>query len=736
MLPSPIAAMKTHHRSCPLCEAICGLEIVTDGERVVSIRGDREDPLSRGYLCPKAYALKDLHEDPDRLRRPLRRRGNDFEEIGWDEAIAEAGERLGGIRKQHGRHAVATYLGNPSVHNVGASLGGLLLLATLRNRTRFSATSLDQGPKQLAGMWMYGNQALIPVPDVDRTAYLLVLGANPLVSNGSLMTAPDMKGRLRAIRDRGGKVVVIDPRRSETAEVADRHHFIRPGSDAFFLMSLVHVLFAEGRARLGRLGGFTRGVEAVRAASAPFSPERTARLTGIPADATRTIAREISDAGSAVVYGRIGTCTQRFGTASSWLVDTINVLTGNLDRPGGAMFTTPALDLPGLAKRVGMLGHQGLWKSRVRGVAEALGELATAVLAEEITTPGDDRIRALVTVAGNPVLSSPGGDKLRGALGTLECMVSVDPYLNETTRHAHYVLPPLGPLEKDNVDIIFHALAVRNTVRFSPRVFEAPAGGRDDYEILADLSRAIARGMGGLGHRLKTEASAQTMQPLRAVELLLRTGPHGGGARALVGGGLTLAKLRAAEHGIDLGPLEPRLPGVLCTRDASIDLAPAALLGEARRMAEELARADAAPGLVLIGRRELRSNNSWMHNAPSLVKGPSRCLLVMHPDDARTRGLTAGARAQLESRAGLIEVEVALSDEVMPGVVSLPHGYGHDTASAQAGLSVGRVASAVPGGSVNDVTDPMELDALSGTAVLSGVPVELRAIAVAVAVGA
>lgn len=708
-----------HYRACPLCEAICGLEIETQGDRVVSIRGDKEDPLSRGYLCPKAYALKDLHEDADRLKKPLRRRGRDFEEVSWEVALAEAGQGLGRLRKAHGRWAVASYLGNPTVHNLGAGLGAILLLRTLRSRSRFSATTLDQGPRQLACYWMYGSQALLPVPDLDRTRFLLVLGANPVVSNGSLMTAPGMKGRLEAIRARGGKVVVVDPRRSETAEVADQHVFIRPGTDGFFLAALVHVLFEDGLVRLGRLEPHIRGVDAVRGATAPFSPERTAERTGIPAATVRALAHALADADGGAVYGRIGTCTQRTGTVSSWLQDVANILCGHLDRPGGVMFTTPALDVPALAKKTGLVGHQGLWRSRVRGVPESLGELPTAVLAEEITTPGDDRIRGLVTVAGNPVLSSPSGDKLAAALGRLELMVSVDFYVNETTRHAHYILPPVSPLEKDHADLALHALAVRNTIRYSPRVIEPPPGSKTDWDILSALVRHIARAQGPRA-AVEAELATRAFSPDRALELLLRTGPHGAGLGSLLGRGLTLGKLKAAPHGIDLGPLEPRLPGLLGTSDRKIQLAPPLPLEALAALRCELGAARGT-SLVLVGRRELRTNNSWMHNSPSLTKGPSRCTLLMHPSDAAGRGITDGARVRVQSRAGAIEVAVALTDEVMAGVVSLPHGYGHEGAPARQA-----VAARVPGANVNVLTDPDVLEPLSGTAVLSGVPVEVQ----------
>jgi anaerobic selenocysteine-containing dehydrogenase len=710
----------THFRTCSLCEAMCGLAIEVDGDRILSIRGDEDDVFSRGHLCPKAVALKDLHEDPDRLRRPLRRRGSDWEEVGWEEALDLAAERLLEVQRAHGRSTVAVYQGNPTVHNYGALLYVPILQRALRTRSRFSATSVDQLPHMLASLLMFGHQLLLPVPDLDRTSFFLMLGANPLVSNGSLMTAPGVERRLRALRERGGRLVVVDPRRTETAAIADTHLAIRPGTDAFLLLALLHVVFAEGLARPGRLEPMLAGRDEIEAQARDFPPERVAAATGIDAEKVRALARAFAQAPSAVAYGRVGVSTQELGGTCQWLLYVLDAVTGNLDRAGGMMFTRPAVDLVALGDRIGQRGHFAKGRSRVRGLPEFGGEWPAAVLAEEMETPGPGQIRALITVAGNPVLSTPNGARLERALAGLDFMVSIDPYLNETSRHAHLVLPPASPLERDHYDLVFHVLAVRNTARYSPPLFPRPADARDDWQILHGLARRIDREKGrrSAASSLMMAASGR-LGPRGILALLLRSGPHGKGLRPW-GRGLTLSALEAAPHGVDLGPLEPALPAALRTKDGRIALAPPALIADLERV-RTLLHADAAgPALALVGRRDLRSNNSWMHNSARLTKGRDRCTLLMHPADAHTRGLADGERVQVRSRAGLVEATLSVTADVRPGVVSLPHGWGHHRPGTRL-----RVASARPGASLNDVTDERRVDTLCGTAALNGVPVEV-----------
>ena len=715
---------RTHYAACNLCEAICGLELKIQDGRIISVRGDEADPFSRGHICPKAVALKDLHEDPDRLRTPVRRTPKGWEPIGWDQTYAEVAERLVALRHAHGANSVAVYQGNPSVHNYGNLTHAQNFLGLLKTRNRFSATSVDQLPHQLVAYWMFGHQLLLPIPDIDRTRHFLVIGANPMASNGSLMTVPDFRGRLKELRARGGRMIVIDPRRSETAAVADAHHFIRPGTDAALLLALLQVLFAEQRVRPA---AYVRGLEAVRSAIEAFTPEAVAVVTGIEASAIRQLARDLSDAPAAVVYGRIGVSTQEFGSLCQWAINLLNLVTGNLDRAGGALFTRPAVDL---LQGKTQPGHYGAWTSRVRGLPEFSGELPVAVLAEEILTPGDGQIRGLVTLAGNPVLSTPNGRQIDQALAGLEFMVSIDFYINETTRHAHLILPPTCGVEHDHYDLIFHHLAVRNTARYSEPAVPKPAGARHDWEILNGLAGAYSRALKGpesIVERLRQAPRRirQNLRPDQVLDLGLRLGPYGAW-KGKASQKLSLRRLRQHPPGIDLGPLQPCLPQRLFTADKTVRCDVPELLADVARATAILlqpAPRESAP-LRLIGRRHLRSNNSWMHNAERLVKGKDRCLVMVHPQDAASRGLCDGDWARVRSRAGAIDVPVQISADMMPGVVSLPHGWGHSREGVQLAI-----AAAHAGVSLNDITDETLIDPVSGNAALSGLAVTIERIA-------
>ena len=712
-------------RSCNLCEAICGIEITVNGDRRLDIRGDKDDPFSRGYICPKAVALQDIHYDKDRLKFPVRRTPQGWQRISWTEAFDEVAQNLKRVQATYGKSAVATYLGNPNVHNYGALLFAPGFIRSLHTRNRFSATSVDQLAHHVTAFLMFGHQLLLPIPDLDRTKFFLILGANPVVSNGSMMTAPGMGRRLQEIRERGGKVVLIDPRYNETARLVGEHLFIRPGTDVLFLLALLHVLFDEGLTRLGHVEAFTKGIETVSKLVAEFAPERVASITCIDADRIRTLAREFASAESAVCYGRIGVSTQEFGGVCQWLINVLNIVTGNLDRAGGAMFTLPAFDPITAPESIAPRGSFGRWRSRVRNLPEFGGELPVAALAEEILTEGDGQIKSLVTLAGNPVLSTPNGRTLDRALASLEFMVSIDFYINETTRHAHIILPPTAPLERGHYDIAFHILAVRNTAKFSPPLFAPAPNTKSDWEILIELQTRM-QGDSLLG-RVTRQFTRPFVGPEILLDLALRFGPYGSKLN-LFGKGLTLRKLKKAVHGIDLGPLTSCLPGRLRTADKQIDLAPQVLVNDIARVKTKFmsgAPHDSNGHLLLIGRRQLRSNNSWMHNSERLVKGNEkkpRCSIIMNPADAAQRNLAAGQNALVRSRVGEIVVPVEISDEIMPGVVSIPHGWGH-------GRPGNRIAVAQQhaGASINDLTDNRSIDVLCGTAAFNGTSVTVEA---------
>jgi anaerobic selenocysteine-containing dehydrogenase len=691
---------ESRFRACPLCEAICGLEFQFDSERLVAIRGDDADPFSRGHICPKGNAILDLESDTDRLKHPLRRRGTDWEEIGWDEAFAYAGDRLAQVQREHGASAVGVYLGNPNVHHLGHIAYLPALLRALRTPNVFSASSVDQWPHQLICAQMYGHQFLLPIPDIDRTDYFLMLGANPLASMGSLMTAPGIAKRLKALTARG-RLVVVDPRRTETAEVASEHIFIRPGTDALFLIGVLRVLATLRAPRLEAYAGKVKDLDLALAALAGFDMDLIAARTGIAAATMQRIARELDAAPRAAVYGRMGVSTQAFGTLSQWLIQLINLYTGNLDREGGVLPNDAVITLTGADTPA---GARARWKSRVRGLAEFAGELPVAALAEEISTPGAGQIRALLTSAGNPALSTPNGPALERALGGLDFMVSVDVYLNETTRHADIILPPASPFTQYHYDLIFNALAVRRVARVNAPLWPKPDDERADWEIFNALGAAYASAVG--------KPFTALPEPAAVIAAGLQRG----------GSGLTFAELAAAPHGMDLGPLRPNLLARLQTPSGAIECAPTLLLDEVARFSAQLGESLPSDALQLIGRRDIRSNNSWMHNAARLVKGKSRHHLLMHPADLSARGLQDGATVQMRSRTGAIHVEARASETMMPGVVCLPHGFGHQ----RAGVRLTRAAS-VAGPSYNDLTDVSALDGISGNAALNGLPVWVEA---------
>lgn len=710
-----------HYRACNLCEAICGIEIKVEGDQL-TIRGDKDDPFSRGYICPKAVALQDIHYDKDRLKHPVRRVAGGWQNISWDEAFDEVEKNLKSVYAKYGRNSIGTYLGNPTVHNYGALLFAPKFLRSLHTRNRFSATSVDQLAHHVAGFMMFGHQLLLPIPDIDRTKLFLILGANPAVSNGSLMTAPGMGRRMEELRRRGGKVILIDPRQNETARLVDQHLFIRPGTDVLLLLALLHVVFDEGLVRPGPLESFTKGIETIRNLVTEFPPERVALITGIDSEQIRLLAREFAGAESAVCYGRIGVSTQEFGATCQWLINVLNIVTGNLDRTGGAMFTLPAFDPITAPESLAPRGSFARWHSRVRKLPEFAGELPVAALAEEILTPGQGQVKALVTLAGNPVLSTPNGRELDEALASLEFMVSIDFYINETTRHAHIILPPTAPLERGHYDIAFNLLAVRNTTKFSTPLFDPEPDTRADWEILAELQTRMEQKRGIL-RGVQNKFTRKFFGPERILDLGLRFGPYGAKFNPF-SKGLTLRKLRNTVHGIDLGPMTSCLPKRLRTADKCIEIAPEVLVKDMERVKAKFldnAPQDLNGNLLLIGRRHLRSNNSWMHNARRLLRDDETkplCTILMHPTDAAHRNLSTGQKVRVESRVGSIVIPIEVSDEMMPGVVSIPHGWGHDRPGNKLG-----VAQQHPGQSINDLTDNQAVDALCGTAAFNGTPV-------------
>jgi len=732
-----------HYHTCNLCEAMCGIEIEHCGDDIQAIRGDKADPFSRGHICPKAVALQDLHNDPDRLRHPVKRTADGWVPISWDEALDETAQRLHEIQQAHGKNAVSLYLGNPTAHNHGALFTLSAFSRALNTRQRYSATSADQLPHQLAAYQLFGHQILFPIPDIDRTDYFMIIGGNPLASNGSIMTVPDVKNRLKALQKRGGKLVVIDPRRTETALVADEHHFVRPGNDVYLLLALVQVMYTELLVAPGRLESLLEGKKTLGKLVAPWAPEKVETAVGISADRIRKLARDIANAPSAAVYSRVGVTTSAHGSLSAWLVYVINILTGNLDREGGVMFTKPAFDILAMSGLSGDTGSFDRYRSRVHGYPEFGGEFPVTTMADEMLTPGLGQVKAFISHAGNPVLSCPDGNKLDRALSGLDFMVSIDFYINETTRHADIILPPTGQLEHGQFDPIFQAMAVRNVVKYTPPLVERPEGMLHDWEILLGLTTRLSR-LKARTRRSRLKAAAtdrfiRTLGDRGIIDLGLRLGPYGGGGKAMASlkqnglhtlpkvawrllkgksDGLTFKRLQAAPHGIDLGPLTPMLPQRLFTADQHINLVPALY----HRALQGLPVPDAPPEnqLLMIGRRHIRSNNSWMHNSQRLIKGKGRCVVMVHPQDALRLGVEEGMNVTVSGGAGDITLPASLSEDIMPGVISVPHGWGHDRDGVQL-----EIARSTEGSSINDVIGADRVEAVTAMAQLNGIPVTL-----------
>ena len=694
--------IETHYRTCNICEALCGIEIKHQGEKILSIKGDPKDPLSRGHICPKAVALQDFYFDEDRLQNPLKKTKDGFKEISWDEAFEITVSKIKEIQKKHGDSSVAIFLGNPNAHNMGNLLFLRPFVKALKTRSRYSASSLDQMPHHVAAIHMLGHSLLNPVPDIDNTNYLLIMGANPIVSNGSMMSSPDIGKRLRSIQERGGKVVVIDPRRTETARKADEHIFIKPEKDVFFLLSLIHILVEEKKVRLHHLKTAVSGLEEIENLVKHYPPARVASLTGIPATKIKQIALDMAKADRAVLYSRMGLSTQSFGGLCIWLTNVFNILNGNYDRKGGMMFPSPAIDPVSFSPKKGKPKHKGIPLSRVRQLPMYLGETPSSCLAEEIETEGEGQIKALVCVAGNPVLSVPNGKRVEQAFEKLDFMVCSDIYLTETSRQADIIFPATTGLEISQYDFTFLNLAVRNIAKYSPALFPKRGNTKHDWEILAELTA-----------RLKGEETPE-QTPEMFVDMALKMG-------AYAKEGLSLEKLKDHPHGLDLGPLKTCLQSRIQTDDSIIRLAPQEFLNDFKRLEKSLDPIDnnQAYPYQMIGRRVLRQHNTWTHNSHRLSKGKNECTLLLNPKDANHLGIDSGDYVSVSSRVGSIEVEAKVTDEIMAGVVSLPQGFG---ASKKSNMKIAAAQNSI---SINDLTDDLRVDSLTGNAALNGVYVHI-----------
>ncbi len=702
---------QTHFRTCNLCEAMCGIVIKHDGEKVLSIKGDKDDPFSQGYICPKATALQDLHEDPDRLRHPVERTVDGWKKLSWDEALDKVAAGIQSVQKKYGQNAFGVYLGNPNVHNLGGMLTIKHLLTSIKTRSRFSATSIDQLPHHIISMHLFGHMLRIPVPDVNRTQHMLIIGGNPLASNGSIMTAANMRQKLKDIKARNGKVIVIDPRRTETADIASEHHFIRPATDVLLMLAMLNEIYAQGydkRARArNRAADLAPEIERMADFAKGYSAESVADITGIPAHEIKRLVKEFCEAQSSVCYSRMGVSVQEFGLLSQYLVMIINIVAGRLDEIGGLMFPNPAVNV---VDNTGP-GYLGKRHSRVSDLPDFNGEYPVVAMADEMLLEGEGQLKGFMCVAGNPVLSTPNGEKLDKGLENLEFMVALDYFVTETSRHANIILPPVSALERDHYDITFNGFATHNVAKYSSALFTKPTDARHDWQIYLELAERMDK---DAPLAIKAERKLiQKLGPRFILDQGLKRGPYYG---------LTLKKLKKHPHGMDLGPLKPMLPQAIKHKDQQIDLNVDFYQADLERVREVMASYDDSQ-ILLIGRRHVRSNNSWLHNSHRLVKGKPRCTLMLHPNTAKAHNIEDGQAVKVTSRVGQVTINAEVTDELMPGVVSIPHGFGHGRKGVKQ-----KVAQAHAGVSVNDLTDDTLIDKLSGNAAVNGVPVTLQAV--------
>ncbi|PCH53920.1 MAG: dehydrogenase [Flavobacteriaceae bacterium] len=696
---------KIHYRTCNLCEAMCGLEIKYQNNTVIAIKGDKKDALSKGHICPKATALADLYTDKNRLKTPIKRTENGWISISWEAAYNEIETEIKRIQKQYGKNAIGSYRGNPTVHNTGLTLFASSFLKSLSSNQNYTATSVDQLPHHFASLMLFGHYLMLPIPDIDRTDFILIMGGNPAVSNGSIMTAPDFSNRLKAIKKRGGKVVVVDPRYTETSKIANKHHFIKPGTDALLLLSLIHIIFKEKLSDLGHLEAHTNGLETIQKIAINYEPQKIAKIIGFTSEEIQQLARDFATSKTAVCYGRFGLSTQEFGGLCQWLVIVLNCITGNLDTEGGALFTKPIIDIVGMSKLTGKTGSFNKQQSRVHKLPEFTDEFPVSTLADEILTPGEGQIKAMITIAGNPVLSTPNGKQLEKAFESLEFMVAIDIYLNETTKYANIILPTTTGLETPLYDLVFHQFAIRNTAKYSEALFEKEPEQRHGWEILKELTTRFT----GKENSLNLE---QTLNYMLQFSSYNNPKP-------------SIATLKEHPHGIDFGALKPQLPERLFTDDKKIKLAHPLFIEDLERLDKKLnlweTNAISEYPFSLIGRRHLRSNNSWMHNSNRLVKGKNRCTLLIHSEDANALNLKENQLVKVTSDVGQVKLPIEITTSIMRGVVSIPHGWGHH----RKGINM-KIAQQHAGVSINDLTNHKNIDNLTGNADFSGTKVKIE----------
>ena len=705
------------YRTCHLCEAMCGLAIEIKDNEVLSISGHEDDIYSKGHICPKGAALKDLHNDPDRLKEPVKRTTHGWQKISWKEAFDLVEQGFKKIRKKYGNNAIATYTGNPTVHNTGTALTLYDTINAINTQNRYASHSLDSVPVFLVNQMMFGHAMMAPIPDIENINYMLIIGANPMASNGSFMSTPNIRGKIKAIKDKGGKVVVIDPRKTETAQKASEHYFIHPEKDVLFLLAIINELTRRNAIAESRALSFSDHLEELKKIAEPYTAEKVAPVTGISTDQLNHMVDDLLGHSNSIVYGRLGVNIQSYGTLCQWLITSINILLGRLDEKGGLLFTLPAIDY------VTLMAHESKmfrYSSRVKSYQEIVGEFPTATLAEEILTEGKEQVRGFLTIAGNPARSAPNSKMVEKALADLEFMVAVDMYINETTKYADVILPPAVGLETMHYSFVLHMVATRNTTKFSPAPLPITKNQRYDWQIMQELQRRLFSG--NIFKRIKYNLGSR-IHPKTKLDLALKTGPYGiWGGRLFKKDGISLKRLEKHVGGVELSPLSAVLPKRLFTKNKHIELVPEIFAKEIIKVKELLSPdADANFPLKLIGRRHLRSNNSWMHNLPMLSGGTRRCTVMIHPDDAAQFHIEDKEMVEVYTELGSIQIEAEITKDIIQGTICIPHGWGHNAKDTAL-----KVAEEQAGSNINELMNHERLDPLSYNMAFNGHPVAIR----------
>lgn len=724
--PLPVETKPTF---CRICEPACGLKVTTQGNRVLKIEADEDNVVTRGFVCSKGIRFKDVHESPDRLRHPIKRVGDRWERISWEQAFQEIGEKVKGIRSRHGGESFAMYMGNPAGFSGTHPVFCQAFLAGLGSKHFYTPGSQDCNNKFAASQRMYGSPFVQPIPDFDNVDCFIIVGSNPAISHMSFINAARPVERLKALEEKGGKVYFVNPRRTESARRVGEQVFIRPGTDIWFLLAFLNELIASGGVQPSVVDKYMKGFDAVEQLVQPWTPERAERVTGIPAATLRAMVSRYSNAKGGALYCSTGVNQAQHSTLAYWILNVINCVSGNLDRRGGMLVSRGLVDLPKIAKKFGYGDRTD--RSRIGNFASVLDSFPAGILPDEIFTPGRGQVKALFVSAGNPVLSCANGTRMEKAIKQLELVVCIDLFRNETGNLADYVLPGLTWLERPDIPVGAAGLQTVPYIQWTDAMVQPDGEQQDEWWIYTELARACGvrlfgdKSFGGMLAHYYFMAN-RYVQKLPLLGNLLAFDPaHMQSAMLLGSLRVKPAQMRSNPGAILLKPNLPKdfLGSRVLTEDGKVDLAPAEYIEGAKMLESDFEREIAQRDqLRLISKRERFGHNSWMHNVQEFVFRNNTNFVYMHPDDAERCGLKDRELAEVRSATGNVTLPVKLTDDMMPRAIALPHGWGHQRAD---GLSV---ASRTTGVNANLLAPdgPASLERFAGMALMNGIPVEVR----------